>query len=131
MRDWEAEFPDPSCRKLTKESSLRANSAGLLISQNLLVSLKRGESDSHLWDNAGHDGAESLVQTKRGLALNDLCSSADETTGLDLWVVLEMNLMISPLSVSWCCRWCGGLRTVGKVHKADLLAVVIGSVGKK
>ena len=70
--------------ELTKESSLRAHNTSLLIRHQLLVSLERGETDSHLWHDTGGDGTESLVKTQWGLALNDLCAGLDESSCLDL-----------------------------------------------
>lgn len=69
---------------LTKESSLRAHNAGLLIGHQLLIRLKRGESNRHLWNDTGGDGSESLVETQWSLALDDLGAGGDEAAGFDL-----------------------------------------------
>lgn len=68
----------------TQESSLRAHGAGLLIGHQFLIRLKRGESNRHLWHNTRGDGSESLVETQRSLALDDLGAGGDEAAGFDL-----------------------------------------------
>jgi hypothetical protein len=49
-------------KKLTEEGGLSADLAGLLVGKKLLVGLETGESDGHLRDDTGQDGAETLVQ---------------------------------------------------------------------
>jgi hypothetical protein len=70
--------------KHTQKCCLSANNA-ILVCQQLLVCLKRGESDGHLGHDAGDDGAEAFVETERSLALHDFCTGGDEAAGLDLY----------------------------------------------
>ena len=70
----------------TQESSPRAHDASLLIGHQLLIRLKRSESNRHLWDDTGGDGSESLVETQWSLTLDDLGAGGDEATGFHLEV---------------------------------------------
>lgn len=65
-------------RETGKEEGLAGNNTGLLVGEELLVPLERGEADGHLGNDTSEHGTETLVQTKGGLLLNDLDTSADE-----------------------------------------------------
>jgi len=81
-------------KKLTEESGLSADLAGLLVGEKLLVGLETGESDGHLRDDTGQDGAETLVQGEGGLLLHDADTGVDEAAP----------------------RLAGGTRPLGKLH---------------
>lgn len=83
----------------TKESSLRAHNARLLIGHQLLIRLKRGESNGHLWHDTGGDGSESLVETQWSLALDDLGAGGDEAAGFDLWCVSSCWREVLPVGI--------------------------------
>ena len=62
----------------------RAGKLASLVGEPRLVDLERGETDSHLGDDTGDDGTETLVETERGLTGDNLLSGSEETKGLGL-----------------------------------------------
>ena len=68
----------------TNEGRLAANSASLLIGQQLLVPFVRGEPDGHLGNDTSQNGTQTLVQTQSGLLLHDINTSGQEPARFDL-----------------------------------------------
>ena len=62
----------------TNEGRLAANSASLLIGQQLLVPLVRGEPDGHLGNDTSQNGTQTLVQTQGGLLPHDINTGGHE-----------------------------------------------------
>ena len=63
----------------TEESGFAGDMAGLLVGQQRLVPLIRGESDGHLGNDTPKDSSETLGQTERGLLPHDINTGGDET----------------------------------------------------
>lgn len=63
-----------------EEGGLTRDNTSLLVGQELLVPLERGETDGHLGDDTRQDGTETLVKTERRLLLDNLDTGADEAT---------------------------------------------------
>lgn len=80
--------------KRTEESRLRADNTSLLVRHPLLVCLEGSESNGHLGHDTGDDGTETLVETKRSLALHDFSAGGDETSRFDLRCTLKADLVV-------------------------------------